>query len=76
MYSSSSESTDRKDGYSQTATTPEDSLFQEVMNAHDTAMAKMGKMVGYRKQFDANVDSLKKAKSRTGSSKKICDSQY
>ena len=61
--SNSSESTDRKDGYSKTATTPEDSLFQEVMNAHDTAMAKMGKMVGYRKQFDARVDSLKKAKS-------------
>lgn len=57
------ESKDRTDGYSKAATTPEDSLFQEVMEAHDTAMAKMGKMVGFRKQFDAKVDSLKKIKS-------------
>ena len=28
-------------------------------------MAKMGKLAGYRKQFDAKIDSLKKVKSST-----------
>ncbi len=58
-------SEERKDGYSETAKNPEDSLFQDVMNQHDEAMAKMGKLAGYRKQFDAKIDSLKKVKSST-----------
>lgn len=49
------ESDVRTDGYS-SAKNPEDSLFQEVMNGHDEAMAKMGRIAGYRKQ----MDSLKK----------------
>ena len=60
-----SSSEDRKDGFSNTAKTPEDSLFQDVMDLHDEAMAKMGKLAGYRKQFDSKIDSLQKIKSST-----------
>ena len=58
-------SEDRKDGFSQTPKNPEDSLFQDVMDQHDEAMSKMGKLAGYRKQFDQKIDSLKKVKSAT-----------
>jgi len=51
---------DRRDGFSQNASSPEDSLFQEVMEGHDSAMAKMGKLSGYRKMMEQKVDSLKK----------------
>ena len=54
---------ERKDGFSDTGKNPEDSLFQDVMDQHDEAMAKMGRIAGYRKQFDAKIDSLKKVKS-------------
>ena len=54
------ETSDRKDGYSQAPQTAEDSLFEEVMHGHDTAMAKMGKLGRYQKQVDAKIDSLKK----------------
>lgn len=57
------DSQERKDGYSDNAKNPEDSLFQEVMDGHDEAMAKMGKIAGYRKQIDRKMDSLKKIKS-------------
>lgn len=57
------EVSDRKDGFS-AAKNPEDSLFQVVMDGHDEAMAKMGKLSGYRKQFEQKIDSLKKT--RTG----------
>lgn len=56
-------SNERKDGFSDTGKNPEDSLFQDVMDQHDEAMAKMGRIAGYRKQFDAKIDSLKKVKS-------------
>jgi hypothetical protein len=56
-------SEDRKDGFSNTAKNPEDSLFQDVMDLHDEAMAKMGKLAGYRKQFDSKIDSLQNVKS-------------
>jgi hypothetical protein len=58
-----SPSEDRKDGFSNTAKNPEDSLFQDVMDLHDEAMAKMGKLAGYRKQFGSKIDSLQKVKS-------------
>jgi len=61
--SCNSSSSDRKDGFSETAKNPEDSLFQEVMDQHDVAMSKMGKLAGYRKQIDQKLDSLKKIKS-------------
>lgn len=63
-----SSSGDRKNGYSDTPKNPEDSLFQDVMALHDQAMAKMGKLAGYRKQFDSRIDSLKKVKSPAGES--------
>lgn len=45
------------------AKNPEDSLFQQVMEGHDEAMAKIGKLRKYRKTFDEKLDSLKKVKS-------------
>src|SRR3954467_14186741 len=56
-------SEERKNGFTETAKNPEDSLFQEVMDGHDAAMAKMNKLTGYRKQVDQRLDSLKKVKS-------------
>lgn len=56
-------SVERKDGFSNTPKNPEDSLFQDVMDLHDQAMAKMGKLAGYQKQFTSRIDSLKKVKS-------------
>ncbi|HUQ64628.1 MAG TPA: hypothetical protein VM101_00635 [Flavitalea sp.] len=55
-------SEERKNGYSETPKNDEDSLFQEVMNQHDLAMSKMGKLAGYRKQFVSKIDSVKKLK--------------
>lgn len=54
---------DRKDGFSEVEKNPEDSLFQEVMDGHDEAMAKMNKIRGYRKEFAGKLDSLKKIRS-------------
>ena len=56
------DSTERKDGFSHVAGTPEDSLFQEVMHGHDTAMAKIGKLKSYRKQVAQKMDSVGKLK--------------
>lgn len=64
---------ERKDGFSDTRKNPEDSLFQDVMDQHDEAMAKMGRIVGYRKQFDAKIDSLKKVRS---SAKESIEKKY
>ena len=63
LVSCGSSTDERKNGYSSTPKNPEDSLFQDVMDLHDVAMSKMGKLAGYRKQFDAKIDSLKKVKS-------------
>lgn len=57
------ESTERADGFSKTATTPEDSLFDAVMEDHDIAMPKMKLLERSRLQLDARADSLKKLKS-------------
>jgi len=58
-----SSSEERKNGYSDLPKNTEDSLFQEVMDLHDQAMAKSLKIPGYLKQFDTRIDSLKKVKS-------------
>ena len=63
LVSCGSSTDERKNGYSDSPKNPEDSLFQDVMDLHDVAMSKMGKLAGYRKQFDAKIDSLKKVKS-------------
>ena len=39
-----------------------DSLFQQVMEEHNVAMAKVKKVRGYRAQADKKIDSLKKVK--------------
>lgn len=56
-------SDERKNGYSKVPKNPEDSLFQDVMDLHDQAMAKIGKVKGTREQLGAKIDSLKKVKS-------------
>ena len=56
-------SDERKNGYSDVPKNPEDSLFQDVMDLHDQAMAKIGKVKGSREQLEAKIDSLDKVKS-------------
>lgn len=53
-----SRDTERKDGYTATLKTKEDSLFNDVMEGHNAAMAKMGKLTGYRKKVQQTLDSL------------------
>ncbi len=62
--SCSDNSSERTDGYSHSKETlsQEDSLFQAVMNGHDAAMAKMGKLSGLRKQVAEKADSLSRLK--------------
>jgi hypothetical protein len=50
----------RKDGYSEKATTPEDSLFHLVMDGHDVGMAKMNKIRDYQQKSKKALDSLLK----------------
>jgi hypothetical protein len=52
--------TDRKDGFSETPATKEDSLYHDVMEGHDVGMAKMGKLRGYLKQVQQALDSVNK----------------
>lgn len=52
------ESNDRTDGYTRKPTDAADSLFQVVMDGHDEAMAKMGKLKGYQQQIQKKLDSL------------------
>jgi hypothetical protein len=51
--------THRKDGFTKTLKTKEDSLYQEVMDGHDIGMAKLGKMTGYIKAVNKSIDSIK-----------------
>jgi hypothetical protein len=52
---------ERKDGFTQTATNPEDSLFKAVMDEHDIAMPKMKKLAVAR----VRIDSLSKTKPKS-----------
>jgi hypothetical protein len=70
LFACGNASDERTDGYSKRAQAPEDSLFDEVMHGHDTAMAKMGKLGGYRKQVEQKLDSLEKAGSKATASLK------
>jgi hypothetical protein len=54
---------ERKDGFSETAKTPEDSLFQLVMHGHDEGMAKTGKIKAYQTQTNRALDSINALKS-------------
>ncbi|GAO42409.1 hypothetical protein [Flavihumibacter petaseus] len=53
---------ERKDGYSAQPASVEDSLFQQVMDGHDVAMGKMGKVKGYEDRVAKALDSLDKVK--------------
>lgn len=57
-------SSDRQNGFSQTSKDPVDSLFQSVMDDHDAAMSKMGKLAGAQKQIDQRIDSIKKMRGK------------
>lgn len=57
---SSDAASDRKDGFSEKATTKEDSLLKEVLDGHDVGMARMGKISKYLKQIQAELDSMVK----------------
>jgi len=73
MFAACAGNEDRKDGFSETPKNTEDSLFQDVMDQHDVAMAKMGRLSGYRKQIQQKLDSLGKVKSSTNHKKKLQD---
>lgn len=49
---------ERKDGYTKTLVTREDSLFNDVMQGHDIGMAKMGKLSRSIVATKARLDSL------------------
>lgn len=50
----------RKDGFSDNAKTPQDSLYQLVMDGHDVGMAKMGKIRSYQQQAQKALDSVQR----------------
>jgi paraquat-inducible protein B len=60
----SSESGERTDGYTAVLKTKEDSLYHEVMQGHDVAMAKMGRLRKHLKQIQHELDSLTKLPSK------------
>ena len=58
-------SADRKDGFTQTAVSIQDSLLEAVMEGHDIGMARMGKMSKYLKQIQAELDSMTKVPAKS-----------
>lgn len=60
--SSGHEHEERKDGFTKTAQTPEDSLFQQVLDGHDIGMAKLGKIKASLEVAKAGLDSVSKLK--------------
>ena len=56
--STEKEPLDRKDGFTETLQTKEDSLFKEIMEGHDYGMARMGKISKYRSQLKKKLDSI------------------
>ncbi len=63
---------ERKDGFSEKPKTLGDSLFHTVMEGHDEAMAKMGKLKSYQQQINRKIDSFDKKAS--GKAKLFLDS--
>jgi len=53
---------DRTNGYTKDLKSKQDSLFQEVMDGHDVAMAKMGQISGYLKNLKSSIDSARNQK--------------
>lgn len=50
----------RKDGFSASPVTKEDSLYHQVMEGHDVGMAKMGRIGKYLAQIQQTTDSISK----------------
>ena len=57
---SGSEQNERKDGFGDTPKSKEDSLFKEVMEGHNLAMARMIKINKYLTQIQKKLDSINK----------------
>ena len=51
---------ERTNGYTHDLKTKEDSLMQDIMDGHDAAMAKMGRLAAYGRQAKQKADSLAK----------------
>ncbi len=66
----STDAEQRKDGFSDSPRTPEDSLYKLVMEGHDIGMAKMGKLRGYQQQAQRALDSLNKLSSSEAKAQK------
>ncbi|MFT4023049.1 MAG: hypothetical protein QM664_04595 [Flavihumibacter sp.] len=50
----------RKDGFSEKPATTEDSLYKLVIDGHDEAMARMGRIKGLKADVETKLDSVKK----------------
>ena len=48
----------RKDGFTPVLKTREDSLYHDVMEGHDTGMAKMSTLRKYQRQVKGAIDSM------------------
>lgn len=57
---SSSEATDRRNGYEPVLKTKEDSLYHEVMKGHDAGMAKIGRLRKNIDEVNNRLDSINK----------------
>src|SRR5436190_24156858 len=56
--------TERKNGFTPVLKSPEDSLYHDVMQGHDAAMAKMGRLRKYIDQVQHALDSINKLPSQ------------
>lgn len=56
----------RADGFSEKPANAEDSLYKLVMEGHDLAMGKMGKLKGFQDAAQKALDSLKKLPASKG----------
>ena len=59
-----SESSERKDGFTPILRTKEDSLYHEVMQGHDIGMAKMSRLRKHIRHVQQALDSIRKVPSK------------
>jgi len=67
----SSQTEQRTDGFSDVPKTKEDSLYKDVMDGHDAAMAKIGKVKGYLQQAQKSIDSISKLPNSAGKAQEL-----
>jgi hypothetical protein len=72
LWSCQEQPSEPKDGQLSKPESPADSLFHLVMEGHDEAMAKMGRLSSYAKIVQHRIDSL--GKTGKGSKKMLIDS--